>query len=72
VSDAPVFEIGAAVGGVLFDSLGGHVTFLSSAAILVMSGLVAFAAGKVHAKQRAGASFVIGHALNIDDGCTAR
>lgn len=44
--------VGATVGGVVFDSLGGGVTFLSSAGILALSGLAAFAARKVHARQR--------------------
>jgi predicted MFS family arabinose efflux permease len=44
--------VGAAAGGVVFDSLGGSITFLSSAGILVLSGLVAFAAEQVHARQR--------------------
>ena len=38
--------VGAAIGGVVFDWLGGSITFLSSAGILVLSGLVAFAANK--------------------------
>ena len=44
---------GATVGGVVFDSLGGSITFLSSAGILALSGLVAFAAKQVHMRQRA-------------------
>jgi len=44
--------VGATVGGVVFDSRGGKVTFLCSAGILVLSGLVAFAARQVHARQR--------------------
>ena len=44
--------IGATVGGVVFDSLGGSITFLSSAGILALSGLVAFAARQVHTRQR--------------------
>ena len=63
--------VGATVGGVLFDSLGGSVTFLSSAGILTLSGLVAFAAKKLHVRQRARPSFVIDQALTIDGGCTA-
>ena len=59
------------MGGVLFDSLGGSVTFLSSAGILTLSGLVAFAAKKLHVRQRARPSFVIDQALTIDGGCTA-
>jgi predicted MFS family arabinose efflux permease len=46
--------VGAATGGMVFDSLGGSITFLSSAGILVMSGLVAFAAEQVRARQRGG------------------
>ncbi|MDB5294771.1 MAG: transcriptional regulator [Phycisphaerales bacterium] len=43
--------VGATVGGVVFDSLGARVTFLSSAAILVLSGSVAFAVRRVHTRQ---------------------
>jgi predicted MFS family arabinose efflux permease len=44
---------GATFGGVVFDSLGGSITFLSSAGILALSGLVAFAAKQVHTRRRA-------------------
>lgn len=43
--------IGAAAGGVVFDSLGGAVTFLSSAGILALSGLIAFAVRKAYGSQ---------------------
>ena len=45
--------IGATVGGVVFDSLGGSITFLSSAGILALSGLVASAAKQMHPRRRA-------------------
>ena len=44
--------IGATVGGLVFDSRGAGVTFLSSAGILVLAGAVAFAASRVHMRQR--------------------
>ena len=50
--------VGAATGGMVFDSLGGSITFLSSAGILALSGLVAFAAEQVHARQRGGVRLV--------------
>ena len=50
--------VGAATGGMVFDSLGGSITFLSSAGILVLSGLVAFTAEQVHARQRGGIRLV--------------
>ncbi|MDB6153517.1 MAG: transcriptional regulator [Chthoniobacteraceae bacterium] len=43
--------VGAAGGGVVFDSLGGSVTFLGSAGILVLSGLVAVVARNVSTCQ---------------------
>lgn len=43
--------VGAAGGGVVFDSLGGSVTFLGSAGILVLSGLVALVARNVSTRQ---------------------
>jgi predicted MFS family arabinose efflux permease len=42
--------IGAAVGGLVFDSSGVGATFLSSAGILVLAGVVAFAASRVHSR----------------------
>jgi predicted MFS family arabinose efflux permease len=40
--------VGATIGGVVFDSLGAIVTFLGSAGILLLAGLVAFAASRMH------------------------
>ena len=42
--------VGATVGGLVFDSSGVAVTFRSSAGILVLAGMVAFAASRVHVR----------------------
>ncbi|HEX8298491.1 MAG TPA: MFS transporter [Rubricoccaceae bacterium] len=44
--------VGATVGGAVFDGLGPVATFLSSAALLVLSGVVAFAASHASARLR--------------------
>ena len=43
--------VGATVGGLVFDARGASVTFFSSAGILVLAGVVAFAASRVHTGQ---------------------
>jgi predicted MFS family arabinose efflux permease len=43
--------VGATVGGMVFDSRGAIVTFLSSAVILLVAAAVAFAASKVHTRR---------------------
>src|SRR5260370_37441338 len=40
--------VGATIGGVVVDLLGGIVTFLGSAGILLLGGFVGFAGGRVH------------------------
>jgi predicted MFS family arabinose efflux permease len=46
--------VGATVGGRVFDSLGANVTFLSSAGILMLAGVAAFAASQVHTRATMG------------------
>jgi predicted MFS family arabinose efflux permease len=46
--------VGATVGGLVFDSSGVSATFLGSAGILVLAGLVALAASRVHGRVALG------------------
>jgi predicted MFS family arabinose efflux permease len=42
--------VGATVGGLVLDASGARATFVSSAVILVLAGVTAFAAGRVHGR----------------------
>jgi len=46
--------IGATAGGVVFDSSGPNATFLTSAGILVLAGVAAFATSRVRARASIG------------------